>query len=278
VLRSFRRLARLPFEFQTKRRRVAELGAARDVLAASGELKEAEQRLLTGVDIRVAARDSMYERGRGPHYLKVGLSALRCIDQARGPRDAPRSVLDFGSGYGRVLRFLQIRFSGSALTAADVDPLAVGFCTTTFGVRGLKSLDMFDELSLSERYDLIWCGSLLTHLSAESASSLLGFFARHLTTEGVCVASTHGEVTIGSLRSGTHGYGLPHDSIQKVLADLDATGYGYADYGRTSSYGISVASQERMTEMAESASLKIANVQPRGWDDHHDVYGFTPAS
>ncbi|NIQ58735.1 MAG: class I SAM-dependent methyltransferase, partial [Gemmatimonadetes bacterium] len=52
--------------------------------------------------------DTMYEVGRGLHYLSVGLSALRCVEAVRGRAREPRHVLDFGCGYGRVLRFLRV--------------------------------------------------------------------------------------------------------------------------------------------------------------------------
>src|SRR5437660_10051009 len=73
----------------------------------------------------------------GFHYLSVGLSANRCIREAlrsAGKTVQGGSILDFPSGYGRVLRFLRMEFPDSDITAAETDGRALDFCRRSFDV------------------------------------------------------------------------------------------------------------------------------------------------
>jgi SAM-dependent methyltransferase len=275
MLGVLRALVRLPADLVGDRRRADDLAAARRALLESGELEEDEGALLRNVSLETHRRDTMYEPGRGRHYLGVGLSGLRCVDRAFGAGREPSTVLDFACGYGRVLRFLRVRYPRAELWASEVDPVALDFCTRTFGASGLLSSVRLDRLTRPERFELIWCGSLLTHLDEERAGDLLAFFATHLASGGVCVASAHGTLTIDGLRTGRDRYGLPDQAVERTLSHFDATGYGYADYAGMSGYGISIASREKLRTMAGRAGLVETSFQPRGWDDHHDVYGFS---
>jgi hypothetical protein len=60
-----------------------------------------------------------------------------------------------------------------------------------------------------------------------------------------------------------------------VLAGFAGCGYGYADYDSQIGYGISLVSFDRMTTIAsEIGDWSLVAFLERGWDDHHDVYGF----
>src|SRR5262249_27058705 len=116
-------------------------------------------------------RDMMFS-GNHEHYLSVGLSALAGIDRGLAHRRAPwpvTRILDLPSGYGRITRSLRARFPDSHITVCDTDAAAVEFCVQTFGARGVASRDDIGALDLGDSYDLIWIGSLLTHLDAAGA-------------------------------------------------------------------------------------------------------------
>jgi hypothetical protein len=71
------------------------------------------------------------------------------------------------------------------------------------------------------------------------------------------------------------GYGLSPVRRDKLLAEFAGCGYGYADYDGQIGYGISLVSFDRMTKIAfEVGDWSLAAFLQRGWDDHHDVYGF----
>jgi SAM-dependent methyltransferase len=236
-------------------------------------LSDAEKRLLKRISLRIAPDDAMFITGSSRHYLGVGLSAMRCIDRAvRRTQTNVRRILDLPSGHGRVLRFLRVAFDKAGITACDIDPNAVRFRERTFGVTGVRSTPEPSKLAFPIQFDLIWCGSLVTHLDQQHTSDLLRCFWRHLATGGLCLFTTHGPTTRERLET---NYGLSVRERDKVLGDFAECEYGYADYDGQSGCGTSVISFERMTKIAsETGDWSLTVFLERGWDNHQDVYGF----
>ncbi len=131
------------------------------------------------------------------------------------------------------------------------------------------------ELALSHRSDLIWCGSLITHVEERVAADLLRFFYRQLSDDGVCVFTTHGRRSVRFIQDKTLTYHLTEDAQQRVVYGYEATGYGYADYPDQTGYGISIVSHQRILEMAkEVGDWSEVLFKENGWDNHQDVYAF----
>jgi len=216
--------------------------------------------------------------GNALHYLSVGLSANRCIQEvfrSTGKEFTDGSILDFPSGYGRVLRFLRSRFPHSDITAAEVDRSALDFCRRTFSVTPLLSKMPFSDLHLPRRFDLIWCGSLFTHIDEQAASDLLHFFHDHLSDRGLCVFTTHGRRAVEFMQNKEVKYGLSEDAQQQVMREFKSKGYGYADYANQSGFGVSAVTHQRIRELARSAGGWDETLfLEHGWDNHQDVYAF----
>jgi SAM-dependent methyltransferase len=245
-------------------------------IAAGGALAPAESELLSRVDSTISFRDGMYRADAG-HYFGVGLSAIRCIDEAlaRAGAAAPRKVLDLPCGHGRVLRFLAARFPEARITGCDLDRDGVDFCARTFGIRGVYSVPALDQLELDDRFDLIWCGSLATHLEAPAVQAMFRFFARHLAPGGIVAFTTHGDYAVGRMPGGTEQYGISKAKLDAIVAAYGATGFGYADYADTSEYGISATSPAWVRrQVAEVEGMDEVYFAPRGWDEHQDVFAF----
>ena len=258
----------------------SDLRSALTALLASPSLRSAEREMLRRISLRIAKADDMYVPGHARHYLGVGLSAMRCVtrvlDYLRTDRTSIRSVLDLPSGGGRVLRFLQIAFPDAALVACDNNEAAVEFCGKAFGGRAVRSLPDFNRLRLPGTFDLIWCGSLLTHIDETRSVDLLRLFFKHLHPEGVCLFSTHGTTSVEWLKSGVETYGVSCLAQQTLLSQLADVGFGYVDYDGLIEYGISVVKRDRMVGLAERVGKwSLAAFLERGWDNHHDVYAFT---
>src|SRR6187399_897420 len=98
----------------------------------------------------------MYE-GNLTHYLSVGQSAARCIKTAmtagNGNFKSVRHVLDFGCGYGRVLRVLKGMFPTAEFTACDILKDAVDFCSRTFGAHAVVSSEFSSAIRLTGKFD-----------------------------------------------------------------------------------------------------------------------------
>lgn len=248
--------------------------AACESLLASELMSPADKELLQSVSLRVHRKDEMYYPGYEEVYLKIGLSAMRCIEEAlaqSGRTDPVENVLDFPCGYGRVLRMLRARFPQATLVAGDIKEPMLTFVQRTFDAVPFLSNPRISELSMPHRFDLIWCGSLVTHLDEAGAADLLRFFYTHLAPGGLCVFSAHGPLSV----EGIHIYGLTPAAEAQVLAGYNERGYGYADYEQYDNYGISIVTRERMNAIAQSVGdWREVYYVPYGWDNHHDVYAY----
>ena len=245
-------------------------------LLASGTLTPAEHELLSRVDSRISYEDGMY-KGDGAHYFNVGLSAIHCIEEALKAAHiaSVNQILDMPCGYGRVLRFLMQRFPAARITACELLPDAVHFCTETFGAQPAHSSYNLNELTLDARFDLIWCGSLITHLEGWRTLDLLKFFARQLAPGGLVVCTTHGDYVAERILDEADFYGLPRAQIPALVAAYRQHGYGYLDYPEAHGYGVALTAPAWIRTQARAAgNLREVYFRARGWDEHQDVFGF----
>ena len=245
-------------------------------LLADPSLSGPERELLNKVSSRIYYRDGMYN-GDGVHYFKVGLSAIGCINEAvacAGITEV-RSILDFPCGSGRVLRFLIQRFPDAEITACELDRGPVEFCVRTFGARAAYSSLNLNEVSLGRKFDLIWCGSLVTHLNESGMVALLQVFRRHLAAGGLMIFTTHGNFVPGRILRREFDYGLDAEQIKRIGRDYPQAGYGFEDYPGEKDYGVSLTSPEWIrARVRELGGFREVFFRERGWDDHQDVFGF----
>jgi len=250
-------------------------------LAAVGSLA----RLLTpsslGISTEIAPDDGMYG-GNLEHYLSVCHSALRCLGASAllAGSAEPGRILDLPSGHGRVMRGLRAAFPRAELTACDPSVAAVEECRRAFGAVPLASPLDPSVLHLDGRYDIVWCGSLFTHLDLERWRAFLSLFDRHLAPGGLLVFTTHGRKAHKWLRDGHTEYGLTAlqmyglDSvlIRSLVADADKTGFGYVDFPGHRGHGVSLSTLPFVVEEVQRhTSLRLVTTTEHGWDNHHDV-------
>lgn len=239
-------------------------------------LEPRELELLKQVESRISAGDGMYT-GNGAHYYKVGLAAIRSIEEAidAAQLGSVNRILDLPCGHGRVLRFLVRRFSQAQITASDLDRKGVDFCAKVFGAEAIYSEPDLDKFALATQFDLIWCGSLVTHLNDRGIRGLLAFFARHLQPDGLLTFTAHGERVIQRMRDQEFDYGIAPKSVASIIEAYRSDGFGFSDYPGASAYGVSLTSPDWIRRAAAEIGLREVYFHARGWDDHQDVYGFT---
>ena len=245
-------------------------------LLSNSSLSDTERELLGKVSARIYYNDGMYH-GDGVHYFKVGLSAIHCIDEALASARLkdPRTILDLPCGSGRVLRFLRRRFPEASITAAELETGPVEFCARTFGAEPAFSSLNLDEVSLGKTFDLIWCGSLVTHLNERGIVSLFRLFRRHLAPGGLMMVTTHGDFVARRIPTRDFDYGLTDEQIARIGVDYPSSGYRFEDYPGEKDYGVSLTSPEWIhARIRELGGLREVYFKERGWDDHQDVFGF----
>jgi SAM-dependent methyltransferase len=226
------------------------------------------------VGTAVSECDIMLVKSNAVAYAQVGLSALDCVHQAlvAAGKEAPGRILDFGCGYGRVLRFLRAAYPAAEMYSTDMDGEGLGFCTHQFDVFGVRTdLERGPEW-VAARFDLIWVGSVFTHLDVTNCDRLLKHLAAFLAPGGVVVFTTHGECAVGKMRAGSVAYRLEREVLGEIVAECERTGHGYVDYPGWPGYGVSATTVEWVDGMIERAGLVRRLHLPAGWAAHQDVF------
>jgi SAM-dependent methyltransferase len=217
------------------------------------------------------------------HYFATGLSAIRLIGLAKEAAEVQRPlrrILDLPCGYGRILRALRESFPDAELTACDISEEAVDFCAEAFEAKPVYSSEDPAAIELDEAFDLIWCGSLLTHLDAVRWDGFLDFFDSHLARRGLLVFTTHGRNVASALRAG-RDFGLRAESVEGMLASYEREGFGYGDYPaalrdemnwESRGYGLSVATPAWVcARIAERPGLRLVSYLERGFNHSQDA-------
>lgn len=224
------------------------------------------------VNLHLATDDGMYE-GNDRHYLSCGASALNVILSILqlSAASEPSAILDFGAGAGRVTRWIRAAFPTAALDACDLRASDMDFCAKTFDARTWTSGTEIDMLQAPGLYDLIWLGSVLTHLSADNTVRMLEKMVSWIKPGGLLVMSLHGRHALDRQNSGRLRY-IDDQSWECIKAGYVEYGFGYADYAGQSGYGISVTKLSWAASLIQSEShLKLVALSERVWDDHHDI-------
>lgn len=224
-------------------------------------------------DETIGAGDEMYA-GNLDHYMGVGLSAMRGIVPAlrMASREPCQRILDLPCGHGRVLRWLRAKYPQAHITACDLNRGGVDWCAQAYQAQAVYSVTDLAALDLGEPYDLIWCGSLLTHLNWDGWIRFLDFFERQLRPGGVLVFSSHGRQCADWVKVGRLDYGLKPEVIPRLLSDYRDLGFGYQNYWHTNEYGISLVTPQRVMGLLQSRlGLQVLGYAEAAWDGHHDL-------
>ncbi len=218
------------------------------------------------------------------HYFSVGADALRLIVNALvgNLRAPPTTILDLPSGSGRVTRHLRSFFPDARIVACDLYDYHVKFCVEQLGTEGALSVENFDLLNFDRKFDLIFCGSLLTHLPADLFEAAIRMIARSLSDTGLAIVTLHG-------RHSEHRQSIPQwKYVEAPLyhvarATIPEIGFGYVDYNHDmratfsnqSRYGISFSRPSWTLKVLErDFDNRILGYVERGWDEHQDVLVF----
>ena len=175
-----------------------------------------------------------------------------------------RRVLDLPCGHGRVARYLKTGFPDAQMFYCDIDAQAVEFCASTFGGEGIVSREDLLSVKLPDSLDVIWVGSLFTHVDRKRTEQWLVHLCKSLAEDGVLVATFHGAWSIEVAKTlpflGAEGW-------DEVLRGYFDSGFGYARYPSGDyDYGVSLSKPSVIVEMVERISgVRLLAYMERGW-------------
>ena len=147
------------------------------------------------------------------------------------------------------------------------------YCARVFGARGAYSHHDLDAFELPDRFDLAWCGSLVTHLDAARIAALLWW------SLATCdpAASSSSRRTAGARSSawspavGSTSYPAP-DRVAAVAARGERV--RIHTLPRQIDYGISITSAAWLRRLwGPGSGWREVPFAEHRWDDHEDVYG-----
>lgn len=130
------------------------------------------------------------------HFLGVGRKIYWDLKRLLGGIDRTResfeSILDFGCGCGRTLRFFPRR---TGLHGCDIDAEAIAWCRENLGERARFEVNSPDPpLPFADAsFDFVYVISVFTHLPEDMQFRWWDELARVVKRGGVVLATAHGE-------------------------------------------------------------------------------------
>jgi SAM-dependent methyltransferase len=207
-------------------------------------------------------------------YLAVGRSALKAVRLAQiasGKTDFT-SILDMPCGHGRVLRWLKAAYPDAALTACDLLTDGADFCAESLGATPVYSSPLPKAGSFKDRYDLIFVGSLLTHVDVHQWDHLIALWHSLLAPDGLLVVTTHGELVAERMRAG-HLYGYPQAAVTRMLRAYAHAGFAFLEEPPANiDYGITLARPDwTLSRLLRHTDFRVVLSGEALWDRHQDV-------
>lgn len=231
-------------------------------------------RLRSSVDMHRITGDPMFADNE-EHYASVGASAMNVIfaTQLLAEAPPPRAILDFACATGRVTRWLRAAYPTAELHVADINPDWMAWSAERFGATGFLSNPDLSVVHPPRQYDLIWCGSLATHLPETEAKRLVARLHGWLCPSGIAVVTAHGRRFVENLTAGTVPYFPDRDSAALMMSNLALNEFGYVPYPGQN-YGISANTLQWLIRAAREQGARIVSVSEHVWDGHQDVLSF----
>lgn len=213
----------------------------------------------------VAPGDPMYAASPTV-YFEAGPQALESIWLATlaAGLDEVRKVLDFGCGYGRVLRTLRVAFPEADLTACDLREDGLAFCAETFGATGVASEYEPERIALPGQFDLVWSGSHLSHIEKERWTGFVRLWESALAPDGVIVFTVYGRVLADLLRTGENMLDQTPQRAELMLRDYEENGFGFGE-GLALGGGDTIVKPTWVCEQLEQTQLELLLYREHAW-------------
>lgn len=140
-------------------------------------------------------------------------------------------ILDFGCGWGRIIRFFLKDVTAENLYGIDVDSEMTDLCIKTVGHGHYSAIKPLPPLEFSEgSFDIIYAYSVFSHLAESVHIQWIEEFSRILKPGGILVATTQARSFIElcrTLRNQSNSSNNWHHALAHSFVDTEAA---FADY------------------------------------------------
>ena len=134
-----------------------------------------------------AGRDSLYEA------FIFYQDCIKAFSRTQNFRSDDKKLLDFGVGWGRILRFFIKDFFPENLFGVDINEELLNICKSTFKWGTFLKSQAFPPINLPEKsIDFIIGYSVFSHLSEEACLSWINEFSSILRPGGMIALTTRG--------------------------------------------------------------------------------------
>jgi SAM-dependent methyltransferase len=228
----------------------------------------------SSISEEISPYDDMFDATRPDgreHYDSVGRGAIEivCAALATARKGRVRRFLDMPCGGGRVTRHLVAFFHEAAGFVSDIDERKMEFCRRAFNCSAIKASTDFGTISHGHKFDLIFCGSLFTHLPESAFRPAIDFFSRSLEEDGLAVITLHGRASPSIQRKRRY---ISEARFEQIEKGFRVSGFGYADYEHATGYGITLSAPSWVCQLVqERTELRLLGYAERLWDYHQDV-------
>lgn len=165
-------------------------------------------------------------------YFTTGYEMAKSLaDKANEHSQNIKTVLDFGSGYGRVSRFFPTSFNGAKVWVSEVKQQSLDFQRDHFSFNTIDHTEDPSSFTDVNSFDLIFAGSVFTHLPENRFKEWLKILISSLSDHGILIFSWH---NLLDLQTQSHGrFTFIEHSEDQVMSEIgdrikDANQYGSA--------------------------------------------------
>ena len=156
-------------------------------------------------------------------FFESGRQSVRDIEAALSgigrTMDSYETILDFGTGCGRIMLWLEKLSASSSLHGVDIDKRAVEYSRRTFPYASFKVNQPLPPLDFPDgSFDLVYNHSVFTHIDEEYQDAWLAELHRVTKPGGHLVLSIHGEEALRQFELHANQSEGPPGSVRKELA------------------------------------------------------------
>ncbi|MBZ0290954.1 MAG: class I SAM-dependent methyltransferase, partial [Anaerolineae bacterium] len=184
-----------------------------------------------------------------------------------------RKILDFGMGWGRIIRLMYWLFEPSNIFAVDPMQSSIDVCRENNVTAHIEKVNnIVTELPFEDKFDLIYAFSVFTHIAEASSQAAQQTLRRHITDDGLFV------ITVRPVEYwqfvGSQGQ-LTSEEVEELVQSHNTTGYSFKPHNNRPDelggglYGDCTYSLEYIEE--HWPEWKIVKVD-RNFSDYLQVY------